>query len=91
MNNRHETIHTLSLPALSNVCPSSDNVNELTAEKCSLSTATHFLVSRLHTRTVPSSLPENNWRSSTQRLSWAHQKEVEYTAYMEGGGTSRAQ
>jgi hypothetical protein len=60
VHNGHETIQTLSLPALSNVCPSSDNANEVTAEKCSLSTATHFLVSRFHTRTVPSSLPENN-------------------------------
>lgn len=52
---------TWSLPALSNVCPSSDNDKEVTDAKCFSSTAMHFLLSRLQTRTLVSSLPENNW------------------------------
>lgn len=54
-------VRTLSLPAASKVNPSSDNAIEVTVELCPLKVEMHFLVRRFHTRTVPSSLPENSF------------------------------
>lgn len=64
----------LSLPAASNVQPSSDTAIEVTVELCALRVDTHFFAKRSQTRTAPSSLPENNftWREKGERQNKIH-------------------
>jgi flagellar basal body-associated protein FliL len=58
---------TLSLPAVSNVHPSSDTAIEVRDEKCLSNVAKHFFAKRSQTLTVASALPEKSCKKTAKK------------------------